>query len=113
MTNVSVTCPPSSPTSRRSPTGCCQGERARYDKRVASSMDELQDVLRRCVPAARAACASTSSPYGPDDRPDEGHQPPLAVCSLVTVSFPVEVWRQPRVPDSGRRQFDAVLEPAI
>jgi hypothetical protein len=34
-------------------------------------------------------------------------------CALVTVSFPVEVWRQPRVPDSGASSFDAVVEPAV
>ena len=33
-------------------------------------------------------------------------------CSLVTVSFPVEVWRQPKVPDSGASSLDAVVEPA-
>ena len=33
--------------------------------------------------------------------------------ALMTVSFPVEVWRQARVPDSGAAAFDAVLEPAI
>ena len=31
----------------------------------------------------------------------------------MTVSFPVEVWRQPRVPDSGASTIDAVVEPAI
>jgi hypothetical protein len=31
--------------------------------------------------------------------------------SLVTVSFPVEVWRQPRVPDSGASSIDVVVEP--
>ena len=34
-------------------------------------------------------------------------------CSLVTVSFPVEVWRQPRVPDSGSTRLDAVAEPVV
>ena len=34
-------------------------------------------------------------------------------CSLVTVSFPVEVWHQPKVPDSGASSIDAVLEPAV
>jgi hypothetical protein len=29
------------------------------------------------------------------------------------VSFPVEVWRQPRVPDSGASSIEAVVEPAI
>ena len=31
--------------------------------------------------------------------------------SLVTVSFPVEVWRQPRVPDSGASSIDVTVEP--
>ena len=34
-------------------------------------------------------------------------------AALVTVSFPVEVWRQPRVPDSGASVIEAVVEPAI
>jgi hypothetical protein len=36
-----------------------------------------------------------------------------AFCALVTVAFPVEAWRQPRVPDSGASSIDAVLEPAV
>jgi hypothetical protein len=31
--------------------------------------------------------------------------------SLVTVSFPVEAWRQPRVPDSGASSIDVSVEP--
>jgi hypothetical protein len=31
--------------------------------------------------------------------------------ALVTVSFPVEVWRQARVPDSGASSIDLVVEP--
>jgi len=33
--------------------------------------------------------------------------------SLVNVSFPVEVWRQPRVPDSGAAALDVVVEPVV
>jgi hypothetical protein len=33
--------------------------------------------------------------------------------SLVMVSFPVEVWKQPRVPDSGATWLDLVTEPRI
>jgi hypothetical protein len=32
-------------------------------------------------------------------------------CSLVTVSFPIEVWRQQRVPDSGASSIDVTVEP--
>ena len=43
-----------------------------------------------------------------DGLPDEAKHLLWLYCSLVTVSFPVEVWRQPRVPDSGASSFDAV-----
>jgi hypothetical protein len=29
------------------------------------------------------------------------------------VSFPVEVWKQPRVPDSGAAYLDLVVEPRV
>ena len=38
----------------------------------------------------------------------------LWLCySLINVSFPVEVWRQARVPDSGAARLDMVVEPAV
>ena len=38
----------------------------------------------------------------------------LWLCySLVNASFPVEVWRQPRVPDSGAASMDMLIEPAV
>jgi hypothetical protein len=35
------------------------------------------------------------------------------MMSLVLVSFPVEVWKQARVPDSGAAYLDLVSEPAV
>jgi len=34
-------------------------------------------------------------------------------CALVNVSFPIEVWRQQRVPDSGASDIYPILEPAV
>jgi hypothetical protein len=31
--------------------------------------------------------------------------------SLISISFAVEAWRQPHVPDSGAAYLDLVLEP--
>jgi hypothetical protein len=31
--------------------------------------------------------------------------------SMIMVSFPVECWKQPRVPDSGASTLDCVFEP--
>ena len=33
------------------------------------------------------------------------------VYSMIMVSFPVEAWGQPRVPDTGSASFDCHVEP--
>lgn len=87
-------------------------ERERYDKRVASSMDELQAFYDALFPRLEDAVAYLAQvPYA--DMPDDAVNLLWMCCSLVTVSFPVEAWRQPRVPDSGAAEFNAVFEPAI
>ena len=87
-------------------------ERSRYAKRVSSSMDELQAFYDAAFPRLDAA-ASYLEQFDPTSLPDDAKRLLWLFCSLVTVSFPVEVWRQPRVPDSGASSFDAVLEPAV
>jgi hypothetical protein len=89
-----------------------QGERARYDKRVTSRMDELQAFYDAAFPridAAREYLEQVS--LGDIDEKDKRLM--WLFCALCTVSFPVEVWRQPRVPDAGASALDATLEPAI
>jgi hypothetical protein len=87
-------------------------ERARYEKRLASTMDELQEFYDAAFPCLEEAMAYLDA-FALDELPDDARRLLWLFCSLVTVSFPVEVWRQPRVPDSGAATFDAVLEPTI
>ncbi|MCK9900104.1 hypothetical protein CC117_12365 [Parafrankia colletiae] len=90
-----------------------QGERARYDKRFTSSMDELQafyDAAFARIDDARAYLEQV--PYDAEMKAEDQRLTWL-YSALCTVSFPVEVWRQARVPDSGPSAVDAVLEPAI
>ena len=87
-------------------------ERARYDKRVASTMNELQAFYDAAFPRMEDALVYLEQ-YSMDDLPEDAKRLLWLYCALVTVSFPVEVWRQPRVPDSGASSFDAVLEPAV
>lgn len=87
-------------------------ERERYGKRIATSMDGLQAFYNALFPRMEDAVAYLAQvPY--DDMPDDAANLLWMCCSLVTVSFAVEAWRQPRVPDSGAASFNAVLEPAI
>lgn len=88
------------------------GERARYAKRVSSTMEQLQTFYDAAFPRIDDAMTYLEK-YEVDDLPEEGKRLLWLYCALVTVSFPVEAWRQPRVPDSGASSIDAVLEPAI
>jgi hypothetical protein len=87
-------------------------ERDRYAKRIESSMAELQEFYDAAFPRLEAAMEYLDQ-FALDALADDAQHLLWLYCALVTVSFPVEVWRQPRVPDSGAATFDAVFEPAI
>ena len=91
---------------------CLRTEAERYAKRLASSMDELQAFYDAAFPRLEAALVHLDALPFEDLPTDATHL--LWLCySLVNVSFPIEVWRQARVPDSGAASMDVVIEPAI
>jgi hypothetical protein len=73
-------------------------------------MDELQDFYDTAFPRMEAALDFLDQ-YPLDALPEDATRLLWLYAALVTVSFPVEVWRQPRVPDSGASSFDAAFEP--
>ena len=87
-------------------------ERERYDKRVATPMPELQAFYDAAFPRFEEAAAYLEQ-FTMDELPEDAKHLLWLYCALVTVSFPVEVWRQPRVPDSGASSFDEVDAPAV
>jgi hypothetical protein len=87
-------------------------ERERYAKRVASTMDELQSFYDSAFARFEDALAYLDQ-FEFDALPTDAQNLLWLYCALVTVSFPVEVWRQPRVPDSGASTFDEIVAPAI
>jgi hypothetical protein len=87
-------------------------ERERYAKRLASSMDELQAFYDAAFPRLEEAMAHLDG-LDLDALPDDAQRLLWLCYSLVNVSFPVEVWRQARVPDSGAASFDCIIEPAV
>jgi hypothetical protein len=89
-----------------------QGERARYAKRISSTMAELQVFYDATFARIDDALAYLER-YEVDELPEEGKRLLWLYCALATVSFPVESWGQPTVPDAGAASIDAVLEPAI
>ena len=87
-------------------------ERARYAKRISSTMEDLQGFYDAAFPRIDDALAYFEQ-FSVDALPEDGKRLLWLYCALMTASFPVEAWRQPRVPDSGAASFDAVLEPAV
>jgi hypothetical protein len=87
-------------------------ERERYAKRLSSTMDELQAFYDAAFPRLEDAAAYLEQL--PLDALAEDATRLLRLCySLINVSFPVEAWKQPRVPDSGASSLDVVIEPPV
>lgn len=82
----------------------------RYAKRLASTQEELQAFYDAAFPRL-AESTEYLQQVSMDGISDEDRNLLWLFCSLVTVSFPVEVWRQPRVPESGASSFDVHVEP--
>jgi hypothetical protein len=87
-------------------------EAERYAKRLASSMDEIQAFYDAAFPRLEAVLAYLDA-LDLQDLPDDATHLLWLSYSLVNASFPVEVWRQPRVPDSGAASLDMTTEPAV
>ncbi len=77
-----------------------EAQSERYAKRLASTMAEMQTFYDHAFPRIQDLIAYCQR-YPLDDMPDEARHVMRLVFSLIEVSFPVECWRQPRVPDSG------------
>ena len=91
---------------------CLAFEHERYAKRLASTMPELQAFYDAAFPRLEAILEYLDQ-YELDALPDDAKHLLWLCYSLVNVSFPAEVWRQPYVPDSGAARIDQVVEPAV
>jgi hypothetical protein len=91
-------------------TWCLGSEPERYAQRMASTVDDMQTFYDAIVPRTEAAIAHLEQ-FPLDSLPEDGVNLLHLLYSMVQVSFPVEVWRQPRVPDTGAATFDCIAEP--
>lgn len=87
-------------------------EPERYAKRLASTMPQMQEFYD--VATARLEEAITYlDKFDLHDLPDDARSLLHIMQSLVMVSFPIEAWKQPRVPDSGAAWIDCIKEPVV
>ena len=73
-------------------------------------MDELQafyDAIFERVRPAMEYCDQ----WPLEELPADGINLLRMVYSFVLISYPVELWRQPAVPDTGATRYDRISEP--
>ncbi len=89
---------------------CLATEPERWAERMSSSMDDMQEFYDASLPRIEEAIAYCDK-FPLDDMPDDAVDLLRLVYSFVIVSFAVELWRQPYVPDTLGTSFDRIDEP--
>ena len=89
---------------------CLASEPERYAKRLASTMDEIQAFYDALFPRAQEVIAYLEK-FPLHELPDDARRLLHLLYSLILVSFPVEIWRQPYLPDTGTSSFELNDEP--
>lgn len=84
----------------------------RYNTRLSKTFDEIAEFYDAVAPRAEAAIEYLNG-LDINALPDDALRLLRLLYSLILVSYPVNVFQQPRIPDSGAAFFDATLEPAI
>lgn len=92
------------------PDWCLDSEPARYAKRLASTMDEIQLFYDAIMPRAEEAIRYLEK-FPLDELPEDAWRLLNLLYSLILISFPVEIWKQPRIPDTALAQFELKIEP--
>ena len=73
-------------------------------------MEEIQSFYDAVFPRAEAAIQYLDT-LPLDDLPEDAHRLLKLLYSLIVMSFPVEIWKQPYIPDTGTAEFTLKLEP--
>jgi hypothetical protein len=89
---------------------CLDSEPERYAKRLSSTMGEIQAFYDAVFPRAEEAIRYLEK-LPLSDLPEDAFRLLKLLYSLILMSFPVEIWKQPYIPDTGTAQFELEIEP--
>jgi len=91
-------------------TWCLASEPERWERRVASTMDELHAFYDAAFPRAEEAITYCDT-FALDDLPEDVTHLLQLLHSLALVSYAVEVWQQPLPVNVGAARIDRIREP--
>jgi len=89
---------------------CLSSEKVRYEMRLASSMDEMQALYDVALPKATEAMAYLDE-FDLYDLPEAELNLLYLLMSLIVITFPVEAFHQPKVPDTGTTYLSKTVDP--
>src|SRR5262245_7562607 len=89
---------------------CLDSEPERYAKRLNSTMAEIQGFYDAVMPRAEDAMKYLEK-LPLDDLPEDAWRLLKLLYSLIVMSFAVEIWKQPYIPDTGTAQFELKIDP--
>lgn len=84
----------------------------RYDTRMSRTIDDLAAFYDVIAPRAEEAITYLNG-FDLEDLPEDATVLLHLMYSLVLVSYPVNVFKQPKIPDSGAAFFDTTDEPEV
>jgi hypothetical protein len=84
----------------------------RYETRLSKTYEELGEFYDAIAPRAEEAVAYLDG-LELDALPEDAGRLLQLLHSMILVSYAVNVFHQPRIPDSGAAFFDMVVEPAV
>jgi hypothetical protein len=84
----------------------------RYEVRLSKTIDELVEFYDAIAPRAEEAIAYLDA-LPLDELPEDATRLMRLLYSMILVSYAVNIFKQPRIPDSGSAFFDMVVEPAV
>ena len=84
----------------------------RYDVRLSKTIEELAEFYDAIARRAEEAIAYLDQ-LDLNDLPEDATRLLQLLYSMILVSYPVNVFMQPRIPDSGAAFFEMVSEPTV
>jgi hypothetical protein len=84
----------------------------RYATRLSKTMDEITEFYDAIAPRAEEAIAYLDT-LDLNALPEDATRLLHLLYSMILVSYAVNIFKQPRIPDSGAAFFDMVAEPAV
>jgi hypothetical protein len=91
-------------------TWCLATEPERWERRLASSMEEMRAFYDACFPRAEQAISYCDS-FDLSALPEDASNLLNLLFSFALVSYAVEVWNQPEPVHTGNARIDRVREP--